>query len=190
MLILNIVNIEQVDHTKFLCVIINDRLNWNDHIKTVFTKVNKNTGILYRTGKNLNINTLLLLYQTLIQPYIKYCNIIWSVDDLDFLQILFIKQKKAFRAITFGKWNCHTAQICAKLHILNFCNINKCQSCSFVYIYIYPWTTCYRHNFLIFSLLIKISMTIILYITRKPSVEAGIRRNAICYSSYSSNTMN
>ena len=66
MLILIIVNIEQVHHTKFLGVIINDRLNRNDHIKTVFTKVNKNTGILYRTGKNLNTNTLLLLYQTLI----------------------------------------------------------------------------------------------------------------------------
>ena len=31
------VNIEQVDHTKFLGVIINYRLNWNDHIKTVKT---------------------------------------------------------------------------------------------------------------------------------------------------------
>ena len=68
MLILNIVNIEQVDHKKFLGVIINDRLNWNDHIKTVFTEVNKNTGILYRTRKNLNTNTQLLLYLTLIQP--------------------------------------------------------------------------------------------------------------------------
>ena len=27
-------NIEQVDRTKLLGVIINDRLNWNDHIKT------------------------------------------------------------------------------------------------------------------------------------------------------------
>ena len=127
------VNIEQVHHTKFLGVIMNDRLNWNDHIKMVCTKVNKNTGILYRTRKNLNTNTLLLLYQTLIQAYLEYCNIIWSVDDSDFLQILLIKQKKAVRAINFGKWNCHTAQICASLQILSLYNINNCQSCSFVY---------------------------------------------------------
>ena len=28
-------NMEKVDHTKFLGVIVNDILNWNDHIKTV-----------------------------------------------------------------------------------------------------------------------------------------------------------
>ena len=71
-------NIGQVDHTKCLGVIINYRLNWNDHIKTVCTKVNTNTGILYRTRKNLNTSTLLLPYQILIQPLIEYCNIIWS----------------------------------------------------------------------------------------------------------------
>ena len=78
MLILNIVNIEQVDHTKFVGVIINDRSDWNDHIKTVCTKLNKNTCILYRTRKNLNTNTLLLLYQTLIQPCLEYLNIVIS----------------------------------------------------------------------------------------------------------------
>ena len=67
MLILNIVNVEQVDHKNFLGVIINVGLNLNDHIKTVFTKVNKNTVILYRTRKNLNTNALLLQYLTLIQ---------------------------------------------------------------------------------------------------------------------------
>ena len=96
------VNIEKVDNTKLLGVIINDRLNWNDHIKTVCTKVNKNTGVLYRTRENLNTNTLLILYQALIQPYLEYCNIIWSVDDSDFLKKLFIKQKKAVRAKPLG----------------------------------------------------------------------------------------
>ena len=76
MQILNIVDIEQVRHTKCVGVIIIDKLNWNDHIEMVCTKVNKNTGILYRTRKNINNNTLLLLYQTLIQAYLEYCNII------------------------------------------------------------------------------------------------------------------
>ena len=83
MLILNIINIEQVHHIKFLGVIINDILHWNDHIKMVCTKVNKNTGILHRIRKTLNTSTLFLLYQTLIQAYLDYCNIIWSVDDSD-----------------------------------------------------------------------------------------------------------
>ena len=76
-------------------VVINDRSNWNEHIKPVCTKVSKNTGILYRTRKNLNTNTLLLLYQTLIQPYLEYCNTIWSADDSDFLKKTIHKAKES-----------------------------------------------------------------------------------------------
>ena len=95
------VKINQVDHTKFLGVIINSSLNWNDHINTICSKVSKSTGILQRTKQNLSAATL--LYQTLIQPYFDYCNIIWSVGESVHLEKLFVKQKKAIRAITFAK---------------------------------------------------------------------------------------
>ena len=75
-------------------LVISSRLNWNDPIKTVCSKVSKSTGIfLHRTRKKLNADTLLLLYQTLIQPYFDYCNIIWSVGKSVFLEKLFVKQK-------------------------------------------------------------------------------------------------
>ena len=45
------VNMGQVDHTKILGVIINDRLHWNDHIKTVCTKVSKNKVICIELGR-------------------------------------------------------------------------------------------------------------------------------------------
>ena len=87
---------------------------WNDHIIAVCSKVSKNTGILYRTRKNLNVSTLMLHYQTLIQPYFEYCNVLWCIDDSQYLKKLFAKQKKVVRTITFGKWNSHTAPIFAK----------------------------------------------------------------------------
>ena len=87
------VNVERVYQTKFVGVIINERLNWNDHIIAVCSKVSKNTGILYRTRKNLNVSTLMLLYQTPIQPYFEYCNVLWCIDDSQYLNKLFAKQK-------------------------------------------------------------------------------------------------
>ena len=117
------VNVERVDQTKFLGVIINERLNWNDHIIAVCSKVSKNTGILYRTRKNFNVSTLMLLCQTLIQPYFEYCNVLWCIDDSQYLKKLFAKQKNAVRTITFGKWNSHTAPIFAKFKILNIYSI-------------------------------------------------------------------
>ena len=97
------------------------------------SKVSKSTGILHRTRKNLNADTLLLLYQTSIQPYFDYCNIIWSVDESVRLEKLFVKQTKAIRAITFAKWNAHTERLFANLWLLKLHDINVYQTSCFVY---------------------------------------------------------
>jgi hypothetical protein len=127
------VSIDQVDCTKFLGVIINDKLNWNDHIKTICNKISKNIGILFRTRNKLTPATLLMLYRTLIQPYIDYCNIVWAAGESVSLANLFRKQKKAIRAITFAKWDAHTSPIFHKLHICTLYEINKFQTACFVY---------------------------------------------------------
>ena len=56
------VPVEQVNKTKFLGVVINSKLNWNDHITTLCTQISKNTGIIFKVRHNLNKITLLLLY--------------------------------------------------------------------------------------------------------------------------------
>ena len=66
------VPIEQVDKTKFLGVVINSKLHWNDHITTLCTKISKNAGIIFKVHHNLNKNIVLLLYRSLIQPYLDY----------------------------------------------------------------------------------------------------------------------
>ena len=106
-----------------------------DHITTVCTKVSKNAGIIVKGRHNINKNTVLLLYHSLIQPYLDYCNIIWATG----LVVLAItlkavsKTKKALRAITFRKWNAHTNPLFAYLNILIVYDINKLQTLCFVY---------------------------------------------------------
>ena len=41
-------NIEHVTETRFLGVIVDDRLNWAQHIKTIISKMSHYVGILYR----------------------------------------------------------------------------------------------------------------------------------------------
>ena len=112
-LLIDNVPIEQIDKTKFIGVVINSKLNWNDHIATLCTKIRQNTDIIFKGRQNLNKNTVLLLYHSLIQPNLDECNIIWATGHSNNLERLFQKQKKALRAITFTKWNAHT------LHFLN-----------------------------------------------------------------------
>ena len=78
-LIIDNVKIEQAEHTKFLGVIINSKLTWQNHIKLVSSKVSKRIGILSKIRYNLSSEILLMLYHTLVQPYFDYCNIIFGL---------------------------------------------------------------------------------------------------------------
>ena len=53
-LIIDNVEIEQIDNTRFLCVIVNSKLTWHDHLKLVLSKVNKSIGILSKIRYNLS----------------------------------------------------------------------------------------------------------------------------------------
>ena len=91
-------------------------------------------GIIFRTRNNLNRNTLLMLYHSMIQPYFDYCNIMWAAGGSgSYLDHLLKKQKKAIRAITFAKWNAHSDHIFEQLKVLKVKQIDIFQTCCFVY---------------------------------------------------------
>jgi len=85
--------IEQVTSTKFLGVILQENLGWSDHITTIATKINKNIGILRALQCKLPTHVLLTLYNTLIYPYLQYCNIAWAPQQSHYIDKLFILQK-------------------------------------------------------------------------------------------------
>ena len=74
-----------------------------------------------------------MLYHSLIQPYFQYCNIIWATHHTQHIELLFRKQKKAVRIISFSKWNSHTKPLFVNHRILTLSNINIFQVCCFMY---------------------------------------------------------
>ena len=62
----------QINETKFLGVIIDDKFNWISHITYIKNKISKSIGILYRTRQFLNKDTLRNLYFTFVYPYLIY----------------------------------------------------------------------------------------------------------------------
>ena len=127
------IELEQVQKNKFLGVIINSKLNQIDHIKTATNKLSKNIGIIFKVRHNSSSSTLLMLYRTLIQPYCKYCNVVWAAGSSHSIQTLFKKQKKAIRALVFAKFNAYTKPIFNTTHVLTIHGINKLQTAYFVY---------------------------------------------------------
>ena len=125
--------IEQVWHTKFLGIVINSRLTWEDHINILNNKISKSLGIILKARRNLNSDTLFKLYHTLVQPYLDYCNIVWASIPSGALLKLCRNHKKALRIITFSKRNCHSKPLFRRLEILPVTDLNKYQVLCIVY---------------------------------------------------------
>ena len=66
--------IKKVHVTKFLEVYIDYRLDWKRHIDHIINKVSKSISIIYRASQKLNETALLMLYHSLILPYLSYCS--------------------------------------------------------------------------------------------------------------------
>ena len=72
------IEIDTVNHTQFLGVIIDNKINWSDHIKYICNNISKSISIIKKVKSKLNKKTLVNLYYTFIYPYITYCNVIWG----------------------------------------------------------------------------------------------------------------
>ena len=88
--------IEQVFSTKFLRVIINENLTWSDHVYVLLNKTSKNLGVIHKLSTSLPLDILHSFYNTLIDPYLQYCNIAWATCSTLSVDKLFLLQKKLF----------------------------------------------------------------------------------------------
>ena len=80
--------------TKFLGLIIDNKLNWSEHIMYIKNKISKSVGILFKTRNYVDKTTLRNLYFTFIYPYLIYCVEIWGNARDIHLNPLIKTQKK------------------------------------------------------------------------------------------------
>ena len=71
-------NIEKASSIKFLGVMLDEHLSWNDDIKTVESNLAKNIGLLNRPSYFLNEHSLKTIYFSYILSYLNYANIAWA----------------------------------------------------------------------------------------------------------------
>ena len=64
--------IKQVTFTKFLGVIIDDKLKWIHHISYIKNKISKGMGIILKARKVLKRKAFLQLYHSFVIPYLIY----------------------------------------------------------------------------------------------------------------------
>ena len=91
--------INETDSTKFLGVIIDNKLSWKNHIKHVVGKVSRGIGMILKARKLLNQDALITLYYSFIFPYFVYCNHVWGSTYESSWEKLHPLQKKIVRII-------------------------------------------------------------------------------------------
>ena len=124
--------IERKSVAKFLGVLVDDKLSWKRHISAVKSKMSRYVGTLYKLKHILPVSVRLLTFNSLVQSHTEYCSSVWGCTNKSKIDIIFITQKKAMRAVMPGRINyfykdgicpSHTKQGFTEYYILTVQNI-------------------------------------------------------------------
>jgi len=117
-----------LEHTakfRYLGIIFNENLKWNDYINSICSKVAISNGLLFRVYKIFDHKLLRTLYFALVHSYLVYVITIWGNAPLSILQPLICLQKKSIRIISKSNYLTHTAPLFIKFNIHNVINMHK-----------------------------------------------------------------
>ena len=97
--------IERKSETKFLGVIVDEKLKWTKHINTVKSKMCRYVGIMYKIKHLLPVKARLQVFHSFVQSHISYCNLVWGFSAKSNIESIFASQKKGLRAVMPGYVN-------------------------------------------------------------------------------------
>ena len=109
--------IERVTVTKFLGVFLDEKLKWTQHLNHISNKISKGLGIIGRVRNIMPNDVLLMLYYSLIYPYLTYCCIMWGCASNTALHHLSVLQNRAIRLITRSPFRTSTTPLFVQLKL-------------------------------------------------------------------------
>ena len=124
---LNNVNIREVTSVLYLGVHIDSGLKWSAHIDHLTFIISRNIGVINRVKYFLNKQSLILLYNSLVLPYINYCCLVWGFTFQTYIRKIEILQKRIIRIIDDKHRLAHADPIFRSLNMLKVMDIAKQQ---------------------------------------------------------------
>ena len=100
--------INRVESSKYLGIIIDYRLNWENHIKYIVGNTKYLIFVFYKLSKIINIETLRMIYFALFNSIISYGIIAWGNAYSNTLNILKNLQRKPKKIINKNKFIAHS----------------------------------------------------------------------------------
>ena len=103
-------HLNRVTATKFLGVTIDENLTWGKHLSNILSKISKTIGIMKRLKWFILSKILVILYNSLVLPYLNYSVLNWGSSSVNFDKILLL-QKRAVLVISNADYHAHTTNL-------------------------------------------------------------------------------
>jgi len=104
---------------------VDEKCTWKSHINYICNTISKGIGILIRAKNKLYGESLQLLYETLIKPYMTYCITVWGNTYNKYLKRFHLLQKKIIRILTYSEYIAHTEDLFHSRKIMTIYNMYK-----------------------------------------------------------------
>ena len=117
--------LERVNSFKYLGVILSEKLSWTAHIGHLVTKISRASYIISKLRHYVDLNSLKMIYYSLVYPHLIYCITSWGKAPISVLQPLEILQRKLIRIMTNSDFRCHTPPLFHSLKLLTISDIYK-----------------------------------------------------------------
>ena len=117
---------------KYLGVLLDEHLQWNDQLAHVKIKLNRAIGILCKIRHNANPTILKVVYHSLFGSNLLYGAQLWGQTNLANQNSIQVLQNRAIRKICFKKPTKAVSGDFKKFGILKFHDLIKLQNCLFI----------------------------------------------------------
>ena len=112
------------DSGKFLGVILDEKLNFKQHIKEISNKTSKIVGLLSRLKTFFNRDIIINQYYTLFYPHLLYCILAWGGARSNALNSLVLIQKRVIRILSGSSYYAHTTPLFKQMKILKLADLH------------------------------------------------------------------
>ena len=109
---INGTKIKEKEYTKYLGVLIDNRVSWVHHIRHANLKVSKGIGILTKLKQFVSKNVLRSLFYAFVQPHVDYGLLVWGGTNKTNTKSIKTNMKKAIRKDYRLDSNCSKSNFC------------------------------------------------------------------------------
>ena len=123
---INNYSIERVSCSKFLSVVIDEKLSFKDHVNSVLNKVNSVNGLMYHRRDLIPVSCRKHIYFALVHSHIQYCIEVYGHASWTIIQPLFISCNRVLRTLQGLNRFCKVSLLYSNYNISQFTYFISC----------------------------------------------------------------